>query len=173
MCAAAAEAHPSRARCMREGYLVPAEAMYPTSEELVEEHVGETDWLLATPPCKWLSTAPKLKKEAAVRRAREAKVRTRGDILTITNAVRKFKPRAVIIEQTSGLRTHHRALYDEMQGALLQLPYTWRHSLVRAEEVGAPHTRARLMWAGVRRAGAWEVEGGIEGSTGCEEGRRC
>ena len=172
MCVAAAEAHPLRARCLREGYLVPAKATYPTSEELVETHADEADWLIATPPCKWLSTAPKLKKEAAVRRAREAKVRTRRDILTITKAVRKFKPKAVIIEQTSGLLTHHRALYDEMQEALLRLPYVWRHSLVRAEEVGAPHTRARLIWSGVRKAGAWEVEGGTKESTGGGEGRR-
>ena len=173
MCTAAAEAHPSRARCLREGYLVPADAMYSTSEELVEERVGEADWLVATPPCKWLSTAPKLKKEAAVLRARETKVRTRRDTMTITNAVLKFKPKAVIIEQTSGLRSHHRMLYDEMQEALLRLPYVWRHSLVRAEEVGAPHARARLVWAGVRIAGAWALEGRADGPSAGGDGRRC
>ena len=80
---------------------------------------------------------------------------------------------AIIIEQTSGLRSHHRMLYDEMQEALLRLPYVWRHSLVRAEEVGAPHARARLVWAGVRRAGAWVLEGRADGPSAGGDGRRC
>ena len=128
-----------------------SENLYATAKSLVDEHLGETDWLLVTPPCKWLSAAPKLRRALAVKRARETRRRTRQDIATIKAAVTKFMPKVVVMEQTSGLRTHHWALYEEMQEALQDLPYVWRHSMVRAERLGAPHRRARLIWVGVRK----------------------
>ena len=76
-CAAAAELDSGRARCLQRGYQMANENLYATARSLVDEHLGETDWLLVTPPCKWLSAAPKLRRAMAVTRARETRKRTR------------------------------------------------------------------------------------------------
>ena len=150
-CAAAAELDPERAKCLQVGFQIADDNIYATAMELVDGHHGETDWLIVTPPCKWLSAAPKLRRALAVKRARETRRRTRQDIATVIAAVTKFRPKVVVMEQTSGLRTHHWLLYEEVQEALQDLPYVWRHSMARAERLGAPHRRARLIWVGVRK----------------------
>ena len=159
-CTAVAESCPLRAACLRAGYLIPESEVYLSTEELVRRHRGQADWLLATPPCALLSTAPKMQRAAALDRAALARAQTRAMLELLREAAMKFCPRVIMMEQTSGLRTHHAALYQEVQDGLQALPFTWRHGLVRAERLGAPHRRARLLWVGVRRARAVGVGGG-------------
>ena len=149
---AAAELNRGRAECLQEAYQV--REVYKTADEMAEAGRGMGGVMSASPICKKLSTAqqvPKAKRPAWRARATQ---QTRRDTATIIKAIRKWRPTMVVIEQTSALRTHHAKAYAEMQAALQRLPYVWRHSIVEAADLGAPHKRKRLIWAAARKRGA-------------------
>jgi len=69
----------------------------------------------------------------------------------IVETICRAAPLVVVIEQTNGLRTHHPALYLEFNRALGSLPYYWFPSELDARtDLGASHTRTRLLWVGIR-----------------------
>ena len=99
------------------------------------------DILVASPPCLVFSKA---NRTSTV----ESQVDTaRGQVAALRRAVRLLAPRAVILEQTSGLRSHCVLAYEEYLSMWDGLGYRVFHSPVDAHDnCGASHHRSRLIW---------------------------
>ena len=71
-----------------------------------------------------------------------------GELRRVTELL---APSVVIIEQTSGLRTHCREAYEIYAELWAGTPYRVFHSTVdAARDCGGTHTRERLIWVAVR-----------------------
>ena len=103
------------------------------------------DLLVASPPCLVFSKANRSS-------TAEGQVATaRQQVACIRRAVRLLAPRAVIIEQTSGLMTHCPLAYDVYLGMWEGLGYRAYRSVVDARDsCGASHHPARLIWVALR-----------------------
>jgi len=149
-CVAVAEKHEARRRCVGEAYCVPLERRYRTAWQLARQLEEKVDVLTATPDCSLLSTAPHTARWRRAARAQRAAQQLRSDVAAVGEAARRSGAKVIVMEQTSGLATHHRKLYAEVQRTLRRWPFTWRHAMVDAAALGAPHHRKRLLWVGVR-----------------------
>ena len=149
-CVAVAEKDEARRRCVGEAYCVPLERRYRTAWRLARQLEGGVDVLTATPDCSLLSTAPHTAQWRRKARAQRAARQLRSDVAAVGEAARRSGAKVIMMEQTSGLATHHRKLYAEVQRTLQRWPFTWRHAMVDAAALGAPHHRKRLLWVGVR-----------------------
>ena len=152
--AAAAEADETRRAALRAAYGV--RRCYGLAKEMAEGWRGGLDVVTATPSCKKVTSAQRPRTAARRRElAAEARGQLMDDISALEQLVQEADPDVVLLEETSGLRTHHRKLYDDLQARLASWEgYKWRHGQVCAAELGAAHHRRRLLWVAVKeRAG--------------------
>ena len=75
----------------------------------------------------------------------------RGQVAVLRRVVRLLTTRAVILEQTAGLRSHCVLAYEEYLSMWDGLGYRVFHSPVDAHDTcGASHHRSRLIWVALR-----------------------
>ena len=79
-----------------------------------------------------------------------ARRRLLADVEMVRRVAERCEPQVILLEETAGLRSHHKALYEEVQTELRSWPYAWRHVEIDCSELGAAHHRKRLLWVGVR-----------------------
>ena len=72
------------------------------------------------------------------------------DARCIVAAIKRAAPLAVVVEQVDGLRTHHTEVLRKARAALDALPYHWFYLEADGLAFGSTHSRARLLWVGVR-----------------------
>ena len=119
--------------------------MFPTSA-VAAARCPAVDILVASPSCHEVSRARDLSADPGMA-ASAVEVHS----LVLEAAIRRTAPRAVVIEQSDGLRTHHADAYDRFRARLDLLPYCWLHRSVDAHtDYAGTHFRARLLWVGVR-----------------------
>ena len=117
------------------------EVLYPSVEHAARA-CPPVDALVASPPCKHVSRAGK---------GGRCHPSVMQHVRLICDTVRRARPRAVIIEQSDGLRTHRPAEYSQMCVMLDELGYVWHHTCVEAHaDYRVPHRRKRLLWVGLR-----------------------
>ena len=157
---ACAERDERRRGCMGEAYLVAPHMRFASAEEMARSLDArwcrlQLDALCATPSCRLLSAAQRTKGRAA-REALQARAREQLllDVSAVKLVAQGSRPTVIFLEETAGLRSHHKALYAELQEELRSWPYEWRHGRVDCADLGAAHHRRRLLWVGVLRAGA-------------------
>ena len=102
------------------------------------------DVLVASPPCLVFSKANRVSTVDDQDRAARAQV---GEIRRV---IVELAPRLIILEQTSGLRSHCPSSYDVFLGLWAGLPYRVFHSVVDAYDCGGSHHRERLIWVAIR-----------------------
>ena len=112
------------------------------------------DVLCVTPPCVDVSQKRRafnrLGGEAIDLKARGA-VSVSEHLVAVTEAVRSSSPSVIVIEQSTGLASHHPEAYQSFNSGLSRLPYVFCHGSVEASVVcGASHARDRLVWIGTR-----------------------
>ena len=106
-----------------------------------------TDVICFSPPCIEVSTA---RRYTELDRANVPLEAVSEYLNTILTAISRVRPRAFVVEQSSGLRSHFAPLYDSMHLRLCSLGYTVHHSCVDAHEsYGVSHHRSRLIWVGL------------------------
>ena len=106
------------------------------------------DVLVASPPCLVFSKANRTSTAASQLET------ARAQVSSIRRVVGLLAPRAIVIEQTEGLRTHCGLAYAEYLALWEGLGYRVYHSLVDARNTcGASHHRSRLIWVAVREIG--------------------
>ena len=67
----------------------------------------------------------------------------------ITRAVRESRPEVFMVEQSAGLYTHHRDLFDRFDAGLRSLAYDVIFFDCDAHrDFGSSHYRRRLLWLG-------------------------
>jgi hypothetical protein len=72
-------------------------------------------------------------------------------LVAIVEVVHSSSPSVIVIEQSTGLASHHPEAYKAFNSGLSRLPYVFHHGSVEASVVcGAFHARDRLVWIGVR-----------------------
>ena len=72
-------------------------------------------------------------------------------LVAVTEAARSSSPSVIVIEQSTGLASHHPEAYQSFNSGLSRLPYVFYHGSVEASVVcGASHARDRLVWIGIR-----------------------
>jgi hypothetical protein len=156
--AAVAEKVWERRECLSEAYFIPKARRYSTARQMAERLGVRLDVLSATPACQLLSSARRPKGKGSERQRsrawRELQGRARRRLLADVEMVRRVaercEPQVILLEETAGLRSHHKALYEEVQTELRSWPYAWRHVEIDCSELGAAHHRKRLLWVGVR-----------------------
>ena len=100
------------------------------------------DALVASPPCRRASRAWRGPNDTA---ALVAHART------MCAVIRRARPRAVVIEQSDGLRTHRPHAYAIMCALFDELGYRLLHASRDAHvHYDAPHFRRRVLWVGWR-----------------------
>ena len=153
---AVAEKCRRRLECVGSAYAVPMEGRFALASEMADRWSGQLDVMSVTPSCKKLSSAPRMLGGAAqaARRKREGRKQLLADVACARRVMERCKPTIVMIEETACLHSHHAELYAELQSELASWPYEWRHGLVDCADLGAAHHRRRVLWVGVRRAGA-------------------
>ena len=158
-CLACAERDERRRECVGEAYLVPLNMRFASAEDMARSLDArwcrlQLDALCATPSCRLLSAAQRTKGRAA-RAALQARAREQLllDIAAVKLVAQGSCPTVIFLEETAGLKSHHKALYAELQEELRSWPYEWRHGRVDCADLGAAHHRRRLVWVGVLRAG--------------------
>ena len=99
------------------------------------------------------TSCPEFTAQGARRRAlvRDARIDVLRTAVAVKRYVTRALPRVIMMEQSSGLRSHHRASYRMFNRVLRALPYEWYHGQIDAADLGASHHRRRLGWIGVRR----------------------
>ena len=104
-----------------------------------------------TAPCVLVSTARRPDRRLTARQWRQrVTAEVRRVTLGVVRYARRARPSIILIEQSDGLRTHHKAAHRVMNMILRTLPYTWHHGTVSAAaQLGASHARARLGWVGI------------------------
>lgn len=165
-CLAIAESDEERRACAGEAYLVPERARFTSAWamalrlESYSVKMWRLDVLSATPSCRLLSAARRVRgrgeasKAARTRLLERARERLLHDVEAVRVVAEVTCPTVIFFEETSGLRSHHKELYAELQAELRSWPYVWRHALVDAAALGAAHHRRRLLWVGVLRSPA-------------------
>ncbi len=73
----------------------------------------------------------------------------------ITEAIRVLRPKFIVLENVRG---HLSLGFDRVLGDLTELGYDARWKVVRASEVGAPHSRARVFIVAYTRDQGWTDE---------------
>jgi DNA (cytosine-5)-methyltransferase 1 len=73
----------------------------------------------------------------------------------ITEAIRVLRPKFIVLENVRG---HLSLGFDRVLGDLTELGYDARWKVVRASEVGAPHSRARVFIVAYARNQGWTDE---------------
>ena len=72
-------------------------------------------------------------------------------LVAIVEAVHSSSPSVIVIEQSTGLASHHPEAYKAFNSGLSRLPYVFYHGSVDASVVfRASHARDRLVWIGTR-----------------------
>ena len=72
----------------------------------------------------------------------------------IVEAVHSSSPSVLVIEQSTGLASHHPEAYTAFNSGLGRLPYVFYHGSVETSVVcSASHARDRLVWIGIRPPG--------------------
>ena len=119
------------------------------SPGVVYSSVGEAgeaphvDVLVSSPSCLVFSTAN--------RQAGDSVREAEGQISEMRAVVESSRPCVFIVEQTVGLKTHHKDAYGAYQGFFDALPYRVCHGVVNAREgFEATHERVRLFWVCVQ-----------------------
>ena len=75
-------------------------------------------------------------------------------LAAIVEAVHSSSPAVLVIEQSTGLVSHHPESYKAFNSGLGRLPYVFYNGSVEASvECGASHARDRLVWIGIRPPG--------------------
>lgn len=149
---AAAELSGPRLESLGEAYRVPEGRRFSSARGMAEALTEPLDVLTATPSCKLLSAAQRAESvEARAELGRRAHEQLMEDMADVRRVAERCEPTVVMIEETAGLRSHHAALYRELQAELRSWLYEWRHGLVDCADLGAAHHRRRLLWVGVRR----------------------
>ena len=128
-----------------------AEVVYDTAEEASRSFRAPFDILAVSPSCKGVSSIRYLSRgKLTLRKLRmRAKVEAIKVALQIKALARACKPMIIVIEQSSGLLTHHKCALAAFQAVIRRLPYVWRFGCVDCATQGAAHDRKRLGWVGV------------------------
>ena len=150
VCRALAEWDGERMASAGDAYLVPEERRFGDVWALASTFQEALDVASITPSCKLLSSA--MRGDVTLRR-QEAWAQLESDLLAFERLVLNCMPTVIFVEESAGLYTHNRELYDWVQERLSRWPYEWRHSDVDAATLGASHRRRRLLWVGVLRRG--------------------
>ena len=105
------------------------------------------DVIVASPPCVEVSRAHRY--ECELDREEIPAEAVSKHLGCIIGAIRRARPKAFVIEQSYGLRTHHKEAYQRMCQEVNTLGYKIYHSEVDAAEAYlASHHRTRLLWVG-------------------------
>ena len=97
------------------------------------------DVLVASPSCLVFSTAN--------RQSSDSVLEAEEQIGEMRAVVESSRPCVFIVEQTVGLKTHHKDAYGVYQSFFDVLPYRVSHGVVNArDDFEATHERARLFW---------------------------
>ena len=119
------------------------EVIYSTVEEAAKV-CPVVDVLVASPSCHEVSTA-------GCSTSQEAAAAVAGHLRCILGCLHRAHPRAVVIEQSYGLCTHHPESYDIFCRGLASVPYRVYHRSLDAHvHFCASHYRRRLLWVMLR-----------------------
>ena len=144
-----AESDKRRAQLLKSA--LGAEVVYDSAEEASRSFRAPFDILAVSPSCKGVSSIRYLSRGKLTLR----KLRTRAKVeavkvgLQIRALARACRPMMIVIEQSSGLLTHHKGALAAFQAVIRRLPYVWRFGCVDCATQGAAHDRKRLGWVGV------------------------
>ena len=61
---------------------------------------------------------------------------------------KRGKPRVIVMEQASGLATHHRKAHAWLNERMRALPYVWKTGVFSAADYGGTQGRLRVLWVG-------------------------
>ena len=107
------------------------------------------DVLVASPPCHEVSSARR--SESTVEADSLATEAVDSHLSAITACITRAEPRIFIVEQSSGLLTHHRSTFDNFDAAIKSIGYRVLFLDVdAAADLQSTHARRRLIWLGVR-----------------------
>jgi hypothetical protein len=108
-------------------------------------HEASVDILAVTWSCKGVSTAPHVGQKESERRAWS----TVADMVAATEGyAKRGKPRVIVMEQASGLATHHRKAHAWLNERMRALPYVWKTGVFSAADYGGTQGRLRVLWVG-------------------------
>ena len=101
------------------------------------------DVLVATPSCHEVSSVRHPDDDFDVESAVDSHLQA------IARAVQESRPEVFVVEQSSGLYTHHRDLFDRFDAGLRSLAYDVIFFDCDAHrDFGSSHYRRRLLWLG-------------------------
>ena len=145
-----AERQPKFCDVLREAYC----PRYLLSEAGDAFGMPSVDILVASPPCVEVSRARRPSNRLGdpginLNDLAEGAVHEQARVLT--SVIMALLPRAVIVEQSDGLYTHHRGLFTFLLGELTSLPYYVHHRTLDAHvDFRASHHRSRLLFVLIR-----------------------
>lgn len=144
----AAERDQSRRRVLRttESY----GRIYRSARGAATKEPGRIDILTSTPECRRFSIGAMLSGMEAITRQLRAKNAMYRSTRNLVLAVRRLRPKVVIVEQVTGAVTHHRTLATQISMLRCACPkYVWSGTIVDASALRSPHRRRRLIVVGV------------------------
>ena len=150
-CCALAERDKGRRASAGTAYLVPEARRFVSALAMARGFRVMVDVVTMTPSCKLLSSAQRgltaAQREALKRRAF---AQLRADVLALELLVEGCRPTVIMIEESSGLLSHHKEAFAWMQHRCLGWPYRWRFACNDCATLGAAHRRKRVLWVAVR-----------------------
>ena len=112
------------------------------------------DVLCVTPPCVDVTRNRRVFNRlggAAIDLKARGAASVSEHLIAIVEAVHSSSPSVIVIEQSTGLASHHPEAYNAFNSGLSRLPYVFYHGSVEASVVcGASHPHDRLVWIGIR-----------------------
>jgi len=150
-CQALAESDEGRRASAGAAYLVPEARRFVSAWAMARGFRMTVDVVTMTPSCKLVSSAQRSmsaeEREELVQRAFD---QLQDDILALEQMVEGCTPEIIMIEESAGLFSGHKAAFEWMQHRCVAWPYRWRFACNDCATLGAAHRRRRVLWVGVR-----------------------